>query len=110
MHAVATEVRERVSKAYAQMDEIDGISNLSREEKQHKRCEVADHAIWEFEVSKTLVRAREAARCDGSPAMLKALEEAETAWERAMNKIAERAGRPKAPGGTRSGALISGRI
>ena len=109
MHAVATEVRERVSKAYAQMDEIDGISNLSREEKQHKRCEVAD-PIGEFEVSKTLVRAREAARCDGSLAMLKALEEAETAWERAMNKIAERAGRPKAPGGTRSGALISGRI
>jgi len=34
---------------------------------------------------------------DGSPAMLKALEQAEAAWERAMDKIAERAGLTKGP-------------
>jgi hypothetical protein len=64
--------------------------SLSSEEKQHQRWEVSTQAFAEFELSKRLVRAREAARCDGSPAMLKALEEAQTGWERA--------GRPKAPG------------
>jgi hypothetical protein len=54
--------------------------------------------------------AREAVRYDASPAILKALEQAETGWERAMDKIAERAGQTKVPGGARRGALISGRI
>ena len=78
------------------MDEIDCNAGLFREDKQHQRYEVLDQALSEFEASKTLVRAREAVRYDGSPAMLKA-EEAETGWEQAMNKIAERAGWTKAP-------------
>jgi hypothetical protein len=52
------------------------------------RNEVAAHAFAEFENSKTLRRAREAVRHDASPEMLKALEQAEAGWERAMNKIA----------------------
>ena len=39
-------------------------------------------------------RAREAVRYDGSD-LLNALKEAEVGWQRAENKIAERAGRPK---------------
>jgi hypothetical protein len=97
LHAVPNEARERVSKVYAQMDEIDGNADLSREDKQHQRCEVAAQALAEFEASKTLMRAREAVRFDASPAMLKALEQAEAGWERAMDKIAERAGRSKGP-------------
>src|SRR4029453_7749865 len=93
LHAVPNEARERVNKVYAQMDEIDGNADLSREDKQHKRSEVMAQTLAEFEASKTLVRAREAVRCDASPATLKALEQAEGGWERAMNKIAERAGR-----------------
>ena len=81
-----------------QMDEIDGNAHLSRENKQHKRTEMADRALAEFEASKTLVGARQAVRSDGSPAMLKALQHAEVGWERAMNKIAERAGMSKSTG------------
>jgi hypothetical protein len=54
-------------------------------------------ALAEFKASKTLVRAREAVRYDPSPATLKALQQAEAGWERAMDKIAERAGRTKGP-------------
>jgi hypothetical protein len=93
LHAVPNEARERVSKVYAQMDEIDGNADLSREDKHHRRSEVMAQALAEFEASKTLVRAREAVRCDASPAILKALKEAEVGWQRAVNKIAERAGR-----------------
>jgi hypothetical protein len=93
LHAVVDESRERVSKAHAQMDEIDGNADLSEEEKQHQRCEVAAQVLAGFEASKTLVRAREAVRSAPSAATLKALEQAEGGWERAMNKIAERAGR-----------------
>jgi hypothetical protein len=93
LHAVANEARERVSKACAQMDEIDRTADLSREDKYHQRCEVTAQALAEFEASKTLMRAREAVRYGASPAMLKALEQAEAGWKRAMNKIAERAGR-----------------
>jgi hypothetical protein len=39
--------------------------------------------------------------------MLKALEQAEAAWERAMDKIAERAGRTKAPACGARRALMS---
>jgi polynucleotide 5'-kinase involved in rRNA processing len=94
LHAVPNEARERVSKVYAQMDEIDGNADLSREDKQHRRSQVM---AQKFEASKTLVRAREAVRCDASPAMLKALEQAEAGWNRAMDKIAERAGRTNVP-------------
>jgi hypothetical protein len=97
LHAVPNEARERVSKVYAQMDEIDGNADLSREDKQHRRSEVMAQTLAEFEASKTLVRAREAVRCDASPATLKALEQAEAGWERAMNKVAERAGAGKSP-------------
>jgi hypothetical protein len=71
LHEAANEARERVSKAYTQMDEIDSNAQLSREEKHHRRCEVADQALAEFEASKMLMRAREAVRYGASPAMLK---------------------------------------
>jgi hypothetical protein len=97
LHDVPNEARERVSKVYAQMDEIDCNADLSREEKQHRRSEVMAQTLAEFDASKTLARAREAVRCDASPATLKALEQATTGWNRAMDKIAERAGRTKGP-------------
>jgi hypothetical protein len=86
-----------VSKAHAQMDEIDDNPHLSREDKQHQRCEVSAQALAGFEASKTLIRAREAVRYDATPDMLKALEQAEAGWEGAMDKIAERAGVSKGP-------------
>jgi hypothetical protein len=79
------------------MDESDCKTELSREDKHHQRCEVAAQALAEFEASKTLMRARAAVRYDGSPDMLKALEQAEAGWEGAMDKIAERAGVSKGP-------------
>jgi hypothetical protein len=88
LNEATNEPRERVSKAYIQMDEIDGNADLRPENKQQQRNEVAAHAFAEFENSKTLRRAREAVRHDASPEMLKALEQAEAGWERAMNKIA----------------------
>jgi hypothetical protein len=51
----------------------------------------------EFDASRMLVRAREAVRCDASPATLKALEQAAMGWNRAMDKIAERAARTTVP-------------
>jgi hypothetical protein len=60
LHAVADEARERVSKAYAQMEEIDRNADLSREGKGRQRRKAATQAIADFEASKTLVRAREA--------------------------------------------------
>ena len=108
LHDAVIEARARVSKAYTQMDEIDGNTKLSREDKQYQRSEVAAQALAEFEASKALVRAREAVRYDASPDLLRALEEAEVGWERAMNKIAERAAQTKAFGGTRRGTLMSG--
>jgi hypothetical protein len=77
------------------MDEIDDNARLSHEDQQYQRYEVLDQALSEFKVSKTLMRAREAVRYHGSPEVLKALEEAEVGWERAMDKIAERAGLTK---------------
>ena len=87
-----------MSKASTRMDEIDGKADLSREEKQHMCSEVLAHALAEFEASKTLMRARQAVRYDGSPATLKALEQAEAGWNRAMDKIAERSAQIKSPG------------
>jgi hypothetical protein len=58
LHAVGNEARERVSKACAQMDEIDRNRDLSREGKQLKRNEVAAKALAGFGLSKTLVRVR----------------------------------------------------
>jgi hypothetical protein len=52
-------------------------------------------------------RARDAVGYDASRATLKALEQAEAGWERAMNKIAERAGRTSSvtPRYARSGLM-----
>jgi len=75
------------------MDEIDRNAALSSEDKQHRRYQVMADAFADFEESNALVRAREAARQDAHPVMIKALEQAEVGWDRAMNKIAERAGR-----------------
>ena len=78
-----------------QMDEIDGNADLSREGKERQRGKAAAQAIANFEVSKTLTRAREAVRYvmeqwkrdDISPeiaearaATLKAMNEAEAGW------------------------------
>jgi hypothetical protein len=100
LHQVVNEARERVSKAYAQLDEIDLNADLSREGKQCQRRKAAARAIADFEASRTLACAREAvelavAKHDISPqardATLKAMKEAEAGWQRAINKIRERA-------------------
>lgn len=95
------------------MDEIDRNSGLSREVKERQRRRVAAQAVADFEVSKTLVRARDAVRyvieqwtrdeqyvspeiADARAATLKALKEAEAGWQRAIDLIDERAGLTKA--------------
>lgn len=107
LHAAANEARARVSKAYMQMDEIDRNTGLSRDDKYHQRVRTADEAIADFEASKTLTRAREAVNhviqqwkrdeqhvsTEIAEATQKALKECEVGWRRAMDKIAERAGR-----------------
>jgi hypothetical protein len=95
LHSVVDEARARVRRALAEMDEIDSNAALSSEDKQHHRYQVMADALGDFEASKTLGRAREAARQDATPDTTKALEEAEVGWDRAMNKIAERAARTK---------------
>jgi hypothetical protein len=97
LHEAANEARARVSKFYTLADEIDRKAGLSRDDKYRQRSKTADEAIADFEASRTLARAREAVRHDASPDTQKALEQAEVAWNRAMDKIAERAGRTKAP-------------
>ena len=99
------------------MDEIDRNASLSSDIKYRRRCEIADQAIADFEASKTLARARQAVELavakNDSPdgvGMLKAMKEAEQGWQRAIDKIAERAAQTKVPGGARHGALMSGRI
>ena len=60
LHEAANEARERVSKVYTQMDEIDRNADLSRDGKYRQRSKTAAQAIADFEASKTLARAREA--------------------------------------------------
>ena len=60
LHEAANEARERVRKAYRQMDEIDRKVDLSRDDKYRQRSKTAAQAIADFEESKTLARAREA--------------------------------------------------
>jgi hypothetical protein len=60
LHQVVNEARERVSKAYSAMDQIDCDSALSREGKERQRREAAAQAIADFEASRTLARTREA--------------------------------------------------
>jgi hypothetical protein len=83
------------------LDEIDRNPDLSREGKQLQRNQVATKALAGFELSKTLVLAREAVRYDANSAMQKALEQAEAGWERAMDKIGERASLTKVPSARR---------
>src|SRR5689334_19435117 len=98
LHAVPNEARERVSKVYAQMDEIDGNADLSRDGKYRQRSKAADQAIADLEASKTLARAREAVElavakhdieqhvspeiAQARDATRKALKEAEHGWQR----------------------------
>jgi hypothetical protein len=113
LHETANEARERVRKAYMQMDEIDRNAILSSDIQYRRRCEIADQAIADFEASKTLARAREAVelavakhdieqhvspeKAQARDATRKALKEAEHGWQRAIDKIAERASLTKRP-------------
>jgi hypothetical protein len=104
LHEAVNEARERVRKAYMQMDEIDRNPDLSRDGKYRQRSKTAAQAIADCEASKTLARAREAVELAVAKynieqhvrdAMRKALKEAERGWQRAMDKIAERASQTK---------------
>jgi len=113
LHEAANDTRARVSKAYMQMDEIDRNADLSRDRKYGERSKIADEAIADFEGSKTLARARQTVElavakrnyeghvspeiAKDSEDMLKALKDVERGWQRAMDKIAERAGRTTVP-------------
>jgi hypothetical protein len=113
LHEAVNEARERVSKAYMQMDEINRNADLSRDGKYRQRREAAAQAIADFEASRTLARAREAVKlamakrnseghtspeiARDSEATLKAMKETEVGWQRAIDKIAERAGLSKIP-------------
>ena len=111
LHEAANEARERVSKAYMQMDEIDRNADLSRDGKYRQRSKTAAQAIADFEASKTLARAREAVElavakhnaarlpeiAEARDATLKAMKEAEQGWQKAIDKIAERASLTKGP-------------
>jgi hypothetical protein len=106
LHEAANEARERVSKAYMQMDEIDRDADLSRDGKYRQRRKTAAQAIADFEASKTLARACEAVEVAVAKhnleqhvrdATRKALKEAEHGWQRAIDKIAERASLTKGP-------------
>ena len=106
LHEVVDEARERVSRAYSVMDQVDCDSALSREGKERQRCKVTAQAIADFEASKTRARAREAVELavakhsikpEARDAMLKALKDAEQGWSRAMDKVGERASLAKGP-------------
>jgi hypothetical protein len=113
LHEAANEARARVSKAYMQMDEIDRNADLSRDSKYRERSKIADGAITDFEASKTLARACQAVElavskrnfeghlspeiAHDSEVMLKAMNELEHGWQRAIDKIAERASLTKRP-------------
>jgi DNA-binding phage protein len=114
LHEAANEARAHVSKAYMQMDEIDRDADLSRDGKYRERSKIVAQAIADFEASKTLARACQAVELavakhnfqeDVSPgiardsqSILKARKEVEQGWQRAMDKIAERAGLSKSAG------------
>ena len=106
LHEAANEARERLSKAYVQMDEIDRNADLSPDGKYRQRNKTAAQAMADFEASKTLARARQAVELavakhqveQNVDAMVKALKEAEQGWRRAIDKIAERVSLTKGPG------------
>ena len=107
LHEAANEARQRVSKAYVQMDEIDRNADLSPDGKYRQRSRTAAQAVADLEASKTLARAREAAElvvakrnfeghvspeiARDSEGTLKAVKELEQGWQKAIDKIAERA-------------------
>jgi hypothetical protein len=100
LHQVVNEARERMGKAYMQMDEIDRNADLSREGKERQRRKAVAQAVADFEASQTLARAREAVESavakhnikpESRDATLKAMKEAEQGWRKAIDKIAERA-------------------
>jgi hypothetical protein len=114
LHAVVDEARQRVSKAYTLMGEIDRNADLSREGKERQRRKAAAQAVADFEASKTLARAREAVRyvieqwkrneqhvspeiSEARVATLKAMKEAEAGWQKALDKIGERTCLSKGP-------------
>jgi hypothetical protein len=105
LHQVVNEARERMSKAHMQMDEIDRNADLSREGKERQRRKAAAQAVADFEASQTLARAREAVESavannikpEARDAMLKAMNQAEQGWQRAIDKIGERASLIKGP-------------
>ena len=113
LHEAVNEARQRVSKAYVRMDEIDRNADLSREGKYRQRSKTAAQAIHDFEASKTLACAREAVEravakrnfeghvspeiARDSEVTLKAVKELEQGWQKAIDKIAERAGLTKVP-------------
>ena len=113
LHETANKARERVSKAYMQMDEIDRNADLSPDGKYRQRSKIAAQAIADFEASKMLARAREAVElalakhkveqhvspeiAEAREATVKAMDEAEQGWRKAIDKIAERAGRTTGP-------------
>jgi hypothetical protein len=103
LHEAANEARQRVSKFYMLADEIDRDADLSRDCKYRQRSEAAAQAIADFEASRTMAREREAVELavakNDSPdgVALKAMEETERGWQRAMDKIAERANLSKGP-------------
>jgi hypothetical protein len=113
LHEAANEARARLGKFYTLADEIDRNADLSREGKYRQRSKTAAQAIAEFEASKTLARAREAAElvvakrnfeghvspeiARDSEGTLKAVKELEQGWQKGMDKISERAGRTKGP-------------
>jgi hypothetical protein len=96
LHAVADEARERVSKACAQMDEIDRNPDLSREEKERERRKAWAEAIAAFEAVEVAV-GKPNIEPEARDAMVKAMKEAEVGWQRAIDKIGERASLAKVP-------------
>ena len=60
IHAVADEARERVAKAWAAMDAVDGDRDLSREGRSRKKEKLAAEAIADCHKSKSLDEAKNA--------------------------------------------------
>jgi hypothetical protein len=113
LHEAANEARQGVSKFYMLADEIDRNGDLSPDGKYRQRSKAAAQAIADLEASKTLARAREAVElavakhnleqhvspeiAKSRDAALKAMKEAEQGWQRAIDKIGERASLTKGP-------------
>ena len=104
------------------MDEIDRKVDLSPDDKYRQRSKTAAQAIADFEESKTLARAHQAVElavakhnveqrpsptiAKATEAALKAMKEAEAGWQKAIDKIAERASLTKSPGMRRNSSPL----